>query len=142
VAGAGFAESGSALDLLCSSVQQGALTHAVLGQQGLITEAGYTERAQSYKTMADAATAAGNAANDAAGFATVTGIIKGAAGLASMFTGLPLSGVSDTAAGFVAQAPNDPSNPLRINQPRACIQQSRWRIVLMRENPTVIGSLY
>jgi hypothetical protein len=39
VAGAGFSEGGSALDLLRSSASQGALTHAVLGQQGLITEA-------------------------------------------------------------------------------------------------------
>jgi hypothetical protein len=88
VAGAGFSEGGSALDLLRSSASQGALTHAVLGQQGLITEAGYTEQAQSYQNMATAATNAGNAANDAGVFADITGGIKMIAGMASMFTGV------------------------------------------------------
>lgn len=61
VAGAGFAESGSALDLLRDSASQGALTKAVAGQQGLIQEAGYQEQQQSYETMSAAArsTAAG-----------------------------------------------------------------------------------
>jgi hypothetical protein len=88
VAGAGFAESGSALDLLRDSAQQGALTHAVGSEQGLITEAGYTDQAQSYKTMSDAATTAGNAANNASTFADITGVIKGIAGVASLFTGV------------------------------------------------------
>ena len=87
VAGAGFAESGSALDLLRDSASQGALTHAVLGQQGLITEAGYTEQAQSFKTMQQAAIDAGNAENDAATGAGITGIIKGIASVATLFTG-------------------------------------------------------
>jgi hypothetical protein len=43
VASAGMAESGSALDILRDSASQGALAHAILGQQGLITEAGYEE---------------------------------------------------------------------------------------------------
>src|SRR6185369_6701768 len=34
---------------------QGALSKAVLGQQGLITEAGYKEQADSFKVMSDAA---------------------------------------------------------------------------------------
>jgi|KBSMisStandDraft_5_1062788.scaffolds.fasta_scaffold87455_1 hypothetical protein len=61
VAGAGFAESGSALDILRDSAQQGALARAVLGQQGHITEAGYQEQADSFTTLASAArvTAAG-----------------------------------------------------------------------------------
>lgn len=88
----------------------------VLGQQGLITEAGYNEQAQSYQTMQKAANDAGNAENDAAGFATFTGIIKGVSALASLATGLPLTGPGDAAAGFVAQAPSDSSNPLVINQ--------------------------
>ena len=41
VAGAGFANSGSSLDILSNNAQQGALTSAVMQQQGLITEAGY-----------------------------------------------------------------------------------------------------
>lgn len=61
VAGAGFASSGSALDLMRDSASQGALAHGVLGQQGAITEAGFDEQAKSFQTMAAAgrATAAG-----------------------------------------------------------------------------------
>jgi hypothetical protein len=61
VAGAGFAEGGSAGDILRDSASQGALAHGVLGQQGAITEAGFDEQAKSFQTMADAgrATAAG-----------------------------------------------------------------------------------
>jgi hypothetical protein len=40
-AGSGFQASGSSLDILRDSASQGAIAHAVLGQQGLITEAGY-----------------------------------------------------------------------------------------------------
>lgn len=61
VAGAGFAESGSALDILRSSAQQGALSKAVAGQQGLIQEAGFEEQGQSYLQMANAAGEAGKA---------------------------------------------------------------------------------
>ncbi len=58
VAGAGFAKSGSALDLLRDSASQGALTKAVLGQQGLITEAGFQEQSDSYNLMSSAARSA------------------------------------------------------------------------------------
>lgn len=51
VAGAGFAASGSALDLLRDSASQGALARGVLGQQGAITEAGFEEQAKSFDTM-------------------------------------------------------------------------------------------
>lgn len=100
VAGAGFAESGSSLDLLRDSASQGALTHAVLGQQGLITEAGYTEQAKSYADMSAAATAAGNAANDASVFADITGGIKAIAGFATL-------GGSDAIADFLPDSVND-----------------------------------
>ncbi len=62
VAGAGLAQSGSALDVLRSNATQGALQQAVTGQQGLITEQGYAEQQQSYNTMA---TIAGNSAKAA-----------------------------------------------------------------------------
>lgn len=55
IAGAGFAQSGSALDILRDSARQGALQHAVIGEQGLITEAGYREQADSYRNLAAAA---------------------------------------------------------------------------------------
>ena len=55
VANAGLAQSGSALDILRESAQEGATTKAVIGQQGLITEAGYQEQSQAYTNMANAA---------------------------------------------------------------------------------------
>jgi hypothetical protein len=119
-AGAGFAASGSSLDLLRSSASQGALTKAVLGQQGLIQEAGYQEQAESYQNMSEAATIAGNAENNAANGADVSAIFKGLGAVASLFTGgasnilggLLGGGSSD---GFSPQTP-DPGNPLVINR--------------------------
>jgi len=61
VAASGFASSGSALDLLRDSMSQGALTKAVVGQQGLIEEAGYQEQADSYAIMAQSARLAAEA---------------------------------------------------------------------------------
>lgn len=95
VAGAGFAESGSALDILADSARQGALAKATLSQQGLITEAGYNEQAQSYTLMANTAraTAAGeeDIANKTEDAGTMTmvgdiagGILKGAAAIATL----------------------------------------------------------
>lgn len=52
VAGAGFSSGGSAGDLLRSSMSQGALARGVMAQQGVITEAGFTEQQQSFETMA------------------------------------------------------------------------------------------
>jgi hypothetical protein len=89
VAGAGFAESGSALDLLRDSASQGALAHAVIGQQGLITEAGYEQQRQSYQIMQGAANDAGNAANNAATIADITGGLKIVASIASLGMGIP-----------------------------------------------------
>lgn len=54
-AASGFSGGGSSADVLASSASQGALNRAVLGQQGLITEAGYTEQAASYTSMQKAA---------------------------------------------------------------------------------------
>jgi hypothetical protein len=53
VAGAGFTSGGSAGDLMRDSASQGALAKGVLAQQGTITEAGFTEQAQSFTTMAN-----------------------------------------------------------------------------------------
>ncbi len=54
VAGAGFATSGSALDIMRDSASQAALQRGVLEQQGVIAEAGYEEQAKSFTTMAAA----------------------------------------------------------------------------------------
>lgn len=97
VAGAGFAASGSSLDLLRSSAQQGALTKAVAGEQGLIQEAGYQEQATSYQNMSQAATIAGNAENSAANGATIGGIIKGVGAVASIVAA-PFTGGASLAA--------------------------------------------
>lgn len=61
IGASGGTSGGSALDILRDSASQGALAKAVLGQQGLITQAGYKEQQDSYQTMASAArtTAAG-----------------------------------------------------------------------------------
>lgn len=85
VAGAGFAESGSSIDILRESASQGALTKAVLGEQGLIQEAGYREQAQSYRNMADAAGIAIKADEQAAQGSEVAAGIKGATAIASLF---------------------------------------------------------
>lgn len=85
VAGAGFEASGSALDLLRDSASQGALTKAVVGQQGLIEEAGYEEQSKSYNLMASASRMAAEADDKAATGADITAGIKGAAALASLF---------------------------------------------------------
>lgn len=84
VAGAGFSASGSALDIMRDSASQGALTHAVLGQQGLITEAGYTEQQKAYTNMQGAANAAADAQDKAATGAEITGAIKGVAAIATL----------------------------------------------------------
>lgn len=85
VAGAGFAASGSAIDLMRESAQQGALTKAVGLRQGLITEEGYQEQAQSYQNMAKAARLAADAEDNAAFGSEITGAIKGVASIATLF---------------------------------------------------------
>lgn len=86
-ASAGFAESGTALDLLRSSAQQGALQKAVLGQQGLIKEAGYEEQAKSYDLMAatskQMAQETEKAGDQSEMFGFITGGIKFAAAAAT-----------------------------------------------------------
>jgi hypothetical protein len=66
-AGSGLKTSGSALDVLRDSAEQGALTKQVAGAQGLITEAGYEEQRQSYTTMASSARYAAAGEQDIAG---------------------------------------------------------------------------
>lgn len=90
IAGAGFAASGSALDLLRDSAAQGALQKEVIAKQGLITEEGYNEQAQSYTNLAQYAAYAAASENDQASQALKSGGInagiKGVAALATLFT--------------------------------------------------------
>lgn len=66
-AAAGFSSGGSAGDILRDSAQQGALAKGTLAQQGVITEAGYEEQAQSYTTLANAGRMAAASEMDIAG---------------------------------------------------------------------------
>ena len=84
VAGAGFENSGSAIDLMADSAAQGRLTQMVAEKQGQITEAGYTEQAQADTNLASAAQVAENADKIAGIFSDITGGLKLAAGLATL----------------------------------------------------------
>lgn len=85
VASSGFAESGSALDILRESQQQGALTKNVLSQQGLITEAGYEEQARSYNLMSQASNLSADASEKAANNSGIMALVHGAAAVGSLF---------------------------------------------------------
>lgn len=85
VAGAGFAASGTALDLLRDSASQGALTKAVGSLQGLITEEGYEVQAKNYTAMGAAARLAADAEDNAADGAMWSSAFKGAAAITSIF---------------------------------------------------------
>ena len=85
IAGAGFAMSGSALDIMRDSAAQGALTKAVAGEQGLITEEGYKVQAQTYTNMGEAARLAASAEDDAANASLWSAGFKGATAVASIF---------------------------------------------------------
>jgi len=84
VAANNFERSGSALDLLRDSATQGAITQAVVEQQGLIEEKGYEEQAASYRLMADAAETARQADLKAATGSMWSAAIKGAAAIVSL----------------------------------------------------------
>lgn len=59
VAGAGLAASGSSLDVMRSSAEQGSLTKQLIANQGAINVAGYEEEASNYNAMASAAKSSG-----------------------------------------------------------------------------------
>jgi hypothetical protein len=86
VAGAGFANSGTALDLMRSNAQQGALAKAVTSEQGMVTEAGYQEESASYANLATAAVDTANADKNAATGEDIGAILKGVAAVTSLFT--------------------------------------------------------
>lgn len=86
VAGAGFAASGSALDLMADSARQGALVRAVATEQGLITEEGYRVQAENYRAMGEAARMAAESEDKAADRAPWMAAIHGAAAVTSVFT--------------------------------------------------------
>jgi hypothetical protein len=83
IGGAGFAASGSGLDILAQSAGQGALQKAVLERQGLITEAGFEEQASSYRNLEAAADMAASAEKKAAGGAEWGAALQFGAGAAN-----------------------------------------------------------
>lgn len=83
VAGAGFTTSGSALDILKSSAQQGALAKSLVNIQGAINENSYAAQAGAYSGEASAAKEASTAGTIGA-IASIGGaLISGAGTLAS-----------------------------------------------------------
>lgn len=66
VAGAGLTDAGST-DLLADSARQGAIAKQLVGEQSLITEAGYDEQAKSYGNLAEYARYGSSVQNDMAG---------------------------------------------------------------------------
>jgi len=100
VAGAGFAASGSALDLMRDSASQGALVKAVGAAQGLITEEGYRVQAESYKNMGEAARLAAQSEDNAADNAPLAAVFHAAAGIASIFSPVSI----DTPTGYGASS--------------------------------------
>jgi hypothetical protein len=108
VGGAGFAASGSALDLLRSSMSQGALTKAMIQEQGGITENAYAEQQGLYAGLA-------GAAKSSATGQTVSGITSAVGGLAetgivgdllsgSAIVGGATGGLLDMVGGFLGTA--------------------------------------
>jgi hypothetical protein len=83
-AGAGFATSGSGLDILRETASSGSIAKAAANQQGLITEAGYNEQAASYTLMATAADQAASAEETAAKGADIGAIIDFTAAAVSL----------------------------------------------------------
>ena len=102
LAGAGFATSGSGLDILRETASTGSIAKAAANQQGLITEAGYNEQAQSYNLMATAADQAASAEETAAKGATIGAYIDFASAafdLGSLASGAGGGGGGSSAGG-------------------------------------------
>ena len=78
VGGAGFAESGTALNLLRSSTSQGALTKAMIAESGAITQNSYAQQAAQFNSMADAAKSSSTAQ-------TIGGVLQAAGGAYQLY---------------------------------------------------------
>lgn len=76
IAGAGFSEAGSALDLLRDSTQQGALTKQVIGIQGQLQTHGFQTQAEAYRGEAHAADIAASGATAGAGMKLLGGLMS------------------------------------------------------------------
>lgn len=74
VAGAGFAESGSAIDLMKDSTRQGAIQKALINVQGTINTNAYRAQAGAYMGEYQAAQFAAKSAAAGGGLAAISGI--------------------------------------------------------------------
>lgn len=81
VGGAGFAASGSALDILRDSASQGAHARAINEEQGAITANSYTEQAGLFSGMSDAAKASAKGQG-------IAGLIQAGGALYSLYQGV------------------------------------------------------
>ena len=98
-AGAGFATSGSGLDILRETASQGSIAKAAANQQGLITRGRLQrEQAQSYSLMASAADSAAAAEETAAKGAKIGAIIDFTAAAVSLIPS-PIPGMPSGASG-------------------------------------------
>ena len=84
VAGSGFADTGTALDLARDSAIQGGLSVALLQRNGLIQANSYAEQAGYYNGMASSADAAAAAASTSSGGSTLGGVLQIAGTVASI----------------------------------------------------------
>ena len=74
---AGVTSGGSSEDIMRSGAQQGAIQKQLVGQQGLITEAGYTEQQNADNAMAQYASEAAQQENKLGGMSLLGGIVGG-----------------------------------------------------------------
>lgn len=82
VGGAGLAESGSAIDLMKDSAQQGSIQKALLGVQGTINANAYRAQAGAYMGEYQAAESAAKAADAGGIMSTIGGVVS----IAAMFS--------------------------------------------------------
>jgi len=93
IAGAGLSAGGTSLDLLRSSASQGALTKAILANQGAITENSYAEQAGLYEGLSGAASSSAEAQ-------TAGGVIQGIGAVASIAS--DVGGIGDAIGDVVS----------------------------------------
>lgn len=104
IAGAGFTESGSALDLLRSSAQQGSLAKSLVNIQGAINENSYAQQAGAYRGAAKAA--GENAkANTVGAIASIGGAILSNTGTLLSAGKTVVSGIDYVANALFGSAP-------------------------------------
>ena len=95
VAGAGFTESGSALDILKMSAQQGALAKSLVNIQGAINENSYAAQAGALSGEAAAANAT-STAGEISGIVNAAGAAVGAIGGVLSASGTSIAGVGSS----------------------------------------------